>query len=150
MRAIIQRVSHAQVDVEQQTIGRIGSGMLILVGFESADTDEDLTWLSGKIARLRLFDDGHGAMNLSLADIGGQVLVVSQFTLHARTKKGNRPSFVAAAPSAQALDLYNRFVKTLSAELGQPVQTGQFGANMQVSLLNDGPVTIFIDTQNRE
>lgn len=150
MRAIIQRVSHAQVDVEQHTIGRIGSGMLILVGFEPADTDEDLTWLSGKIARLRLFDDGHGAMNLSLADIGGQVLVVSQFTLHARTKKGNRPSFVAAAPSAQALDLYNRFVKTLSAELGQPVQTGQFGANMQVSLLNDGPVTIFIDTQNRE
>lgn len=150
MRAIIQRVRHAQVDVEQHTIGRIGSGMLILVGFEPADTDEDLTWLSGKIARLRLFDDGHGAMNLSLADIGGQVLVVSQFTLHARTKKGNRPSFVAAAPPAQALDLYNRFVKTLSAELGQPVQTGQFGVNMQVSLLNDGPVTIFIDTQNRE
>ena len=150
MRAIIQRVSHAQVDVEQQTIGRIGSGMLILVGFEPADTDEDLTWLSGKIARLRLFDDGHGAMNLSLADIGGQGLVGSQFTLHARTKKGNRPSFVAAAPPVQALDLYNRFVKTLSAELGQPVQTGQFGANMQVSLLNDGPVTIFIDTQNRE
>ena len=150
MRAIIQRVSHAQVDVAQQTIGKIGLGMLILVGFEPADTDEDLTWLSGKIARLRIFDDGHGTMNLSVADVGGNALVVSQFTLHAHTKKGNRPSFVAAAPPAQALDLYNRFVQTLSTELGHPVQTGQFGANMQVSLLNDGPVTIFIDTKNRE
>lgn len=150
MRTVIQRVRHARVEVDQQVVGQIGHGLLMLVGFEPADTDDDLQWLAAKVAALRIFDDGQGAMNLALPDVDGQVLVVSQFTLHARTKKGSRPSFVGAAPAEMALARYGQFVRILEQALGKPVQTGQFGANMQVHLLNDGPVTIIIDTKNRE
>ena len=150
MRTVIQRVLHARVEVDRQVVGQIGPGLLLLVGFEPSDTADDLQWLAAKVASPRIFDDGQGAMNLALPDVGGQVLVVSQFTLHARTKKGSRPSFVGAAPADVALTLYEEFVNTLERVLGQPVQTGSFGANMQVHLLNDGPVTIIIDTKNRE
>lgn len=150
MRLLVQRVGQASVTIAGIETARIGRGFLLFVGIESADTPEDGEWLAGKVARLRLFSDADGAMNLSLGDIGGAVLVVSQFTLHASTKKGNRPSFIRAARPEQAIPLYEHFLATLTKELGQPVATGQFGADMQISLINDGPVTIWIDSKARE
>ncbi len=150
MRAVIQRVSQASVTIEGTVKGAIAKGLLILVAVEAADTDEDIEWLSGKIARLRIFDDEAGVMNRSLQDVQGQVLVVSQFTLYASTRKGNRPSYSHSAGPEIAVPLYERFVARLSQGLGKPVQTGEFGARMQVSLTNDGPVTIIIDSKLRE
>lgn len=150
MRAVIQRVSEASVTIGGDVRGAIGRGFLVLLGVESADTEEDASWLVGKIARLRVFDDGDGHMNLSLADMGGEILVISQFTLHASTKKGNRPSFIRAARPEVAVPIYEDFVRRLSGEIGRDVATGEFGADMKVALINDGPVTISIDTKNRE
>ncbi len=150
MRAVIQRVSQASVEVEGKIIAGIASGLLILLGIESEDNAEDIEWLSGKIARMRIFDDANDLMNLSLLDINGEAIVVSQFTLHASTKKGNRPSFIKAAKPDIAVPLYEKFIHQLEKELNQKVQTGEFGADMKVRLLNDGPVTIFIDSKNRE
>ena len=150
MRAVIQRVSQASVELEGRLIAEIASGLLILLGIESEDTQEDLEWLAGKIAKLRIFSDADDLMNLSVRDIEGDVIVVSQFTLHAATKKGNRPSFIKAAKPEIAIPMYEKFVFQLEKELGRKVQTGEFGADMKVRLLNDGPVTIFIDSKNRE
>ena len=150
MRAVIQRVSSASVVIAGQTRSSIHTGFLILLGIEEADTGEDIEWLSGKIARLRVFNDDQGVMNRSVLDAGGQVIVVSQFTLHASTKKGNRPSYIRAARPETAIPLYEQFVQKLSSDLGQPVQTGDFGADMKVNLVNDGPVTILIDSKTRE
>ena len=150
MRAVIQRVSSASVSIGGQPTAAIQCGLLILLGIEQVDTAEEIEWLSGKIVRLRVFNDTQGAMNRSVQEIGGELLVVSQFTLFASTKKGNRPSYTRAARSEVAIPLYNQFVEKLSAELGKPVQTGEFGADMKVSLVNDGPVTILIDSRNRE
>jgi len=150
MRVVIQRVSEASVTIDGTVRGKIGQGFIILLGIEEADSGDDIEWLCGKIARIRLFTDGAGLMNKSLADIGGGVLLISQFTLHASTKKGNRPSFTRAAKPEIAIPLYEQFIAHLEAELGQTVATGEFGANMQVSLINDGPVTITIDSKNRE
>ncbi len=150
MRVIIQRVISASVDVENITIGKIASGFLILAGWEESDTVEDLEWTSGKITKLRVFNDENDVMNLSLAETGGEILLVSQFTLHASTKKGNRPSYIKAARPEQAIPLYEMFIKQLELDLGKPIQTGRFGANMQVSLINDGPVTIYIDSKDKE
>jgi len=138
------------VEVEGRLIAEIASGLLILLGIESEDTQEDLEWLAGKIAKLRIFSDADDLMNLSVRDIEGDVIVVSQFTLHAATKKGNRPSFIKAAKPEIAIPMYEKFVFQLEKELGRKVQTGEFGADMKVRLLNDGPVTIFIDSKNRE
>ena len=150
MRALIQRVSRASVIADGQLSGSIGVGFLVLLGVEDADTEEDLNWLGKKIVGLRLFDDDQGLMNRSLADVEGEILLVSQFTLHAATKKGNRPSFIRAARPEQARPMYEKMIRLLSAELGKPVATGVFGAMMEVSLVNDGPVTIWIDTKNKE
>ncbi|MDT0605527.1 D-aminoacyl-tRNA deacylase [Croceitalea rosinachiae] len=150
MRAVIQRVSRASVTVEEKTISKIDSGLLILLGVEDADTNEDITWLSKKVANLRIFNDMEGIMNLSLLDINGDAIVVSQFTLHAAIKKGNRPSYIKAAKPEVAILLYEGFVKQLEIDLGEKVGTGIFGADMKVELLNDGPVTIIIDTKNKE
>ncbi len=150
MRAVIQRVSEASVSIGGEQRAAIGRGLLVLIGIEEGDGDEDINWLSGKIARLRVFSDDQGLMNRSVQEIGGSILVVSQFTLLASTHKGNRPSFTRAARPETAVPLYERFVKRLEAELGKPVATGEFGAMMQVSLVNDGPVTILIDTRLRE
>jgi D-tyrosyl-tRNA(Tyr) deacylase len=150
MRAVVQRVSHASVSIDSQEKARIGNGLLILLGIEEADSVEDLEWLSGKISRLRIFRDQKGIMNLSLTEVGGEVLVISQFTLHASTKKGNRPSYVRAARPETAIPLYDHFINQLATDLGREVKSGEFGAYMQVELLNDGPVTIIIDTKNRE
>lgn len=150
MRAVIQRVSKASVTIAGNIYAEIGAGFLVLVGIEDADGLEDITWLSAKIVNLRLFNDEAGVMNVSLKDAGGDILVVSQFTLHASTKKGNRPSYIRAGKPDIAIPLYKKFVAQLSADLGQPVATGQFGADMKVELLNDGPVTILIDTKNKE
>jgi D-tyrosyl-tRNA(Tyr) deacylase len=150
MRAVIQRVSSASVTIDDAVKSKIDKGLLILLGIEEADTDEDIEWLYGKIIRLRIFDDDQGVMNLSISDIKGEILVVSQFTLHASTKKGNRPSYIKAAKPETAIHLYEKFVQKLSLELRNPVATGEFGAYMQVSLINDGPVTITIDTKNKE
>jgi D-tyrosyl-tRNA(Tyr) deacylase len=150
MRAVIQRVRQASVEVEGKLIAEIASGLLILLGIENEDTQEDLEWLAGKIARLRIFSDADDLMNLSVTDIDGDVIVVSQFTLHAATKKGNRPSFIKAAKPEVAIPMYEKFVLQLEKELSRKVQTGEFGADMKVWLLNDGPVTIFIDSKNRE
>lgn len=150
MRAVIQRVSSASVTIDDAIKSKIDKGLLILLGIEEADTDEDIEWLCGKIIRLRIFNDGQGVMNLSISDIKGEILVVSQFTLHASTKKGNRPSYIKAAKPQTAIPLYGKFVQQLSLELGNPVSTGDFGAFMQVILVNDGPVTILIDTKNKE
>lgn len=150
MRVVIQRVSSASVTIDERVNGEIGTGLLILAGFEEADTPEDIDWMAGKIARLRIFDDADGVMNLSITDIDGQILVVSQFTLHAKTKKGNRPSYIMAARPEVAIPLYESFLKKLQDEIGKPVASGVFGAMMQVSLVNDGPVTIIIDTKNKE
>lgn len=150
MRVVIQRVSSSKVDIDGKTVGSIGLGLLVLAGFESADTQEDLEWTAAKITKLRIFDDNEGVMNLSVTDVNGDILAVSQFTLHAKTKKGNRPSYIQAAPPDIAIPLYENFVKNLETEINKKVQTGKFGANMAVSLVNDGPVTIIIDSKNRE
>jgi D-aminoacyl-tRNA deacylase len=150
VRAVIQRVSHASVTIEGEKTADIQTGLLILLGIEDDDTQEDIDWLAAKIAKLRIFSDADGVMNLSVQEASGDIIVVSQFTLHALTKKGNRPSYIKAARPEVAIPLYEAFVKQMGTELGKPVQTGRFGADMKVSLLNDGPVTILIDTKNRE
>ena len=150
MRAVIQRASEASVTISDQVRSRIGLGLVVLLGIEDDDTARDIEWLCGKIARLRIFNDDNGLMNRSLAEVGGGVLVISQFTLHASTKKGNRPSFTRAARPEIAVPLYGQFIATLESELGQAVQAGEFGADMKVALINDGPVTLTIDTKNRE
>jgi D-tyrosyl-tRNA(Tyr) deacylase len=150
MKAVIQRVSEAKVVINGKTKSSIGIGLLVLLGVEDADNKEDIEWLSAKIANLRIFNDPGGIMNLSVKEIQGEIIVVSQFTLHASTKKGNRPSYIKAAKPELAVPLYEAFVKQMSHELGKSVQTGEFGADMKVSLTNDGPVTIVIDTKNRE
>ena len=150
MRVVIQRVMQANVAINNNIRSAIGKGLLVLVGIEDADTAEDIEWLSGKIINLRIFDDADGVMNVSLKEQGGDLLVVSQFTLHAATKKGNRPSYIRASKPPVAIPLYERFVKQLEKDLGKPVFTGEFGADMKVSLINDGPVTIVMDTKNKE
>jgi len=150
MRTVIQRVSQASVTINDVEISRIGWGLLILLGIEPEDTEEDILWLCKKIAALRIFSDEAGLMNRSVQDISGEIIVVSQFTLFASTKKGNRPSFIRSAKPDIAIPLYEKFVDTLEHESSRPVQTGAFGADMKVSLLNDGPVTILIDSKNRE
>lgn len=150
MRLVIQRVTHASVTIEGKVKSAIGPGLLILVGVESADTTEDVDWLVRKVAALRIFDDEQGVMNRSVQDINGEALVVSQFTLFASTKKGNRPSWLKAAPHNISVPLYETFCQCLSQAMGKPVGTGEFGADMKVELLNDGPVTILMDTKNKE
>jgi D-tyrosyl-tRNA(Tyr) deacylase len=150
MRAVIQRVAHAQVDVDGKKVGAIRNGLLVLVGVEDADQLEDVEWLAGKIANIRIFNDEQGVMNVSVKDINGEILVVSQFTLHASTKKGNRPSYIRASKADHAVPMYELFKQKLSMEIGKEVQAGIFGADMKVSLLNDGPVTIVMDTKNKE
>ena len=150
MRATIQRVTTANVTVDQTIVSEISNGLLIFLGIEEADNEEDIKWLSNKIANLRIFNDAQNVMNLSLLQVKGQALVISQFTLHASTKKGNRPSYIKAAKPALAIPLYESFVTQLEKDLGQKVGTGIFGADMKVALLNDGPVTIQIDTKNKE
>jgi D-aminoacyl-tRNA deacylase len=150
VRCIIQRVSQASVTIEKKCTAKIGKGMLVLAGFEETDTEEDISWMSQKISKLRLFSDEGGLMNLSLAEINGDVIVVSQFTLHAAVKKGNRPSFIRAAKPDHAIPFYEKFIADLKAELNKNVQSGVFGADMQVELINDGPVTIYIDSKAKE
>jgi len=150
MRIVIQRVSEASVTIGGVQKSSIQQGLLILAGFESEETPDDLNWTVNKIIRLRIFDDPDGVMNLSVKDIDGEILVVSQFTLHAKTKRGNRPSYINAAPPETAIPLYHRFVQILSENLGKEVQTGEFGAMMMVKLVNDGPVTIIVDSKNKE
>lgn len=150
MRILIQRVSEASVTVDGELVSTIGGGLLILVGVENADTEEDARWLAAKTARLRIFDDENGVMNLDIIQTGGEALVVSQFTLHASTKKGNRPSYIRAAKEHHARPLYKRFAELLSEEMGRDVASGRFGADMKVALVNDGPVSIWIDSQNKE
>ena len=149
MRVVLQRVKEASVTVEGKVISKIGQGFLILLGIETEDTQEDINWLSGKIARLRVFSDENDAMNNSIVDVDGEVIVVSQFTLHASTKKGNRPSFIKAARPEVAIPLYESFVQQLENVLQKKIQTGEFGAMMDVALINDGPVTIIIDSKNK-
>ncbi|MFA5815364.1 MAG: D-aminoacyl-tRNA deacylase [Bacteroidales bacterium] len=149
MRALIQRVTKASVTLGGADRSAIGPGLLILIGIEANDGEEDILWLCNKIAGLRIFEDPQGVMNLSVKDINGEALVVSQFTLHARVKKGFRPSYIDAAPPEVSIPLYEQFVKSLGKELEKPVQTGEFGVMMQVALVNDGPVTIWIDTKNK-
>jgi len=150
MRAVIQRVKYASVKIDGQIKASIGAGLLVLLGIEHEDTGEDADWLSRKIARLRIFDDDQGVMNLDIRQAGGEIMVVSQFTLHAKTKKGNRPSYIQAAAPETAIPLYNIFNERIGAEAETEIRTGDFGAEMDVELLNDGPVTIIIDTKNRE
>ncbi|MEY3948327.1 MAG: hypothetical protein RL512_1138 [Bacteroidota bacterium] len=150
MRAVLQRVKRASVTVEGNITGAIEDGLLVLLGIEEADTLEDMNWLSSKLVNLRIFNDEQGVMNRSLLEVGGGLLLVSQFTLFAATKKGNRPSYSRAAPPAIAVPIYEKMIELLSAELGKPIQTGVFGADMKVDLLNDGPVTIIMDTKNKE
>lgn len=150
MRAVIQRVSQASVEIENTEKGKIGQGLLILIGIEDADNEEDISWLSGKISRLRVFDDENGVMNKSLVDVNGEILLISQFTLHASTKKGNRPSYLKASKPEIAVPLYEKFITQLTIDTGKKPACGEFGAYMKVSLINDGPVTILIDTKNRE
>ncbi|MGG5505336.1 MULTISPECIES: D-aminoacyl-tRNA deacylase [unclassified Myroides] len=150
MRIVIQRVTEASVTVEGKITGSIEKGLLVLVGIEEVDTKQDIDWLSGKLVNLRIFEDEQGVMNKSVLDIDGEVLIVSQFTLHASTKKGNRPSYIRAAKPDFAIPMYEQFVAQVSSDLNKKVQTGQFGADMKVALLNDGPVTICIDSQNKE
>lgn len=150
MRVVIQRTTQASVTIEDKIVGSIKKGLVILVGFESEDNEEDLNWICRKICGLRIFSDIEGKMNLNIADIEGDFLVISQFTLHAKTKKGNRPSFIHAAKPEIAIPLYEKFVQLLQSQRGRKVATGEFGADMQVQLINDGPVTITIDTKNKE
>jgi D-tyrosyl-tRNA(Tyr) deacylase len=149
MRAVIQRVTKASVSIEGRINGQIGTGLLVLVGVTHTDTRADVDWLAGKVVHLRIFDDAAGVMNLSVKDIGGDILVISQFTLHAATKKGNRPSYILAAKPELAIPLYEAFLGSVEAELGKPVQSGIFGADMKVELLNDGPVTIMMDSREK-
>lgn len=150
MIAVIQRVSKSSVVIDDEVKGAIGTGLLVLLGIEEADQAEDVEWLSKKIANLRIFADEAGVMNRSLLEVGGDILLISQFTLHASTKKGNRPSYIKAAKPDIAIPLYEQFIARISADIGKQVQTGEFGADMQVSLINDGPVTIIIDTKDRK
>ena len=150
MRAVIQRVSEASVTVDNNITGSIKDGLLVLLGIEDADTTEDIEWLSGKIVNLRIFNDENGVMNISHKDINGDILLVSQFTLHASTKKGNRPSYIRASKPDVAIPLYEQMIMQLEKDLGKKIQAGIFGADMKVRLLNDGPVTIIIDTKNKE
>jgi D-tyrosyl-tRNA(Tyr) deacylase len=150
MKAVIQRVRKGSVTTEKGVLASIGSGLVVLVGIEEADGQEDINWLATKIVQLRIFDDNAGVMNLSVQETGGEIIVVSQFTLHAKTKKGNRPSYIKAAPPAVAIPVYDAFVSRLAQLLGKKIGTGEFGAMMTVGIENDGPVTIIIDTKNRE
>lgn len=150
MKVVLQRVASASVTVEDRIVGEIQKGIVVLVGIEDADTQEDIDWLVTKITQLRIFGDDNGVMNLSVEEVNGDVLVVSQFTLHAATKKGNRPSYIKAARPDIAIPIYEKFVNTLENKLGKKVPTGIFGADMKVALLNDGPVTIIIDSKNKE
>ena len=150
MRIVIQRVSEAAVSVDGQITGSIANGLLVLMGIEDADTVEDIEWLSNKITNIRLFNDADGVMNLSVKDINGDILLVSQFTLHASTKKGNRPSYIKASKAEFAIPMYEKMIRQLTIDLGKPIQKGVFGADMKVSLLNDGTVTIVIDSKNKE
>ncbi len=150
MRAVIQRVSSASVMVDGACTGKINAGLLVLVGIEDADNDDDIAWLSGKIVNMRIFNDEAGVMNCSVRDIQGEILVVSQFTLHAATKKGNRPSYIKASKVDIAIPLYEKFLAKITLDLEKDIQTGVFGADMKVSLVNDGPVTIIIDSKNKE
>ncbi|MBW8050087.1 MAG: D-tyrosyl-tRNA(Tyr) deacylase [Cytophagales bacterium] len=150
MRIVIQRVSQASVKIEGKTKAKINAGFLILLGITHDDNEQDIEWLSKKIINLRVFDDGQGKVNLALKDIGGNILLISQFTLHASTKKGNRPSFINAAPPEIAIPLYEKFVQKLETGLGKKIETGEFGAYMEVALVNDGPVTIIIDSNNKK
>ena len=150
MKAVIQRVSSASVTIDNKIVAQINQGLLILVGIEEADNQEDINWLTSKIANLRIFADENEVMNLSVKDINGDIIVVSQFTLHAATKKGNRPSYLKAAKPETAIPLYENFVSQMEGEMNKKVQTGQFGADMKVALINDGLVTIIIDTKNKE
>jgi D-tyrosyl-tRNA(Tyr) deacylase len=150
MRLVIQRVRSCEVEIDGKVKSSIGEGLLVLAGIEDADAAEDIQWLSGKVVQLRIFNDAAGVMNLSLKETGGDLLLVSQFTLHASTKKGNRPSYIRASKPEIAIPLYEAFIRQLEADLGKPVQTGTFGADMKVGLVNDGPVTIIIDSKNKE
>jgi D-tyrosyl-tRNA(Tyr) deacylase len=150
MRAVIQRVSRASVTASGGIIAEIGTGLMVLIGIEETDNDDDITWLCNKIVQLRIFNDKSGVMNLPISEIGGDILAVSQFTLHAKTKKGNRPSYIRAAHPDIAIPLYRQFISRLSQLLGREVRTGEFGAKMSVEIINDGPVTILIDTKNKE
>ena len=150
MKSVIQRVSKASVTINGTIKSSIGNGLLILLGIEDADTEEDIIWLSSKIVNLRIFNDENGIMNVSVKDNGGDILLVSQFTLHATTKKGNRPSYIKASKPEFAIPMYQKMISQLQTDLGKPIQTGEFGADMKVKLLNDGPVTIVIDTKNKE
>jgi D-tyrosyl-tRNA(Tyr) deacylase len=150
MKAVLQRVSQASVTIQAEVVAQIESGLLVLIGIEDTDNHEDLEWLSAKIVNLRIFADENDVMNLSLKDINGDMIVVSQFTLHALTKKGNRPSYIKAARPEIAIPIYESFVQQIEIDFGKKVQTGKFGADMKVSLINDGPVTIIIDTKNKE
>jgi D-tyrosyl-tRNA(Tyr) deacylase len=150
MKVVIQRVIEASVTIDGKIKSRIGKGSLILLGIEEADTSEDVEWLCGKISKLRIFNDENGLMNLSLVEVSGDVLLISQFTLHASTKKGNRPSYIKAAKPEIAIPLYEQFISQLEKELNKKIFTGEFGADMKVSLINDGPVTIIIDSKNKE
>ncbi len=150
MRAVIQKVSRASVSAGEKTLSSIGQGLLVLLGIEDSDTETDITWLASKIVRLRIFDDAAGVMNRSVKDVGGDIIVVSQFTLHANTRKGNRPSYIRASKPDFAVPMYEKFVQKTGEVLGKKVETGRFGAMMEVSLVNDGPVTIIIDTKQKE
>ena len=150
MKSVIQRVSSCSVTIENQVVANIQKGLLVLVGFEDADTNEDINWLTAKIANLRILGDENDVMNLSLKEVDGEMIIVSQFTLHAATKKGNRPSYLKASKPAIAIPLYQKFITQMEVELGKKVQTGQFGADMKVALINEGPVTIIINTKNKE
>ena len=150
MRAVVQRVYEAKVTIDGQINGSIGNGILVLLGIEEADTPEDIEWLCGKLVRLRIFPDEQGLMNKSVQESGGDILLISQFTLFASTKKGNRPSYIRAARPETAIPLYEQFIRRVAQDFGKPIQTGKFGADMKVSLVNDGPVTILIDTKQRE
>ena len=150
MRALIQRVTSASVHIEGNEFSKIDNGLLVLLGIEDEDSESDIDWLSSKISQMRIFDDGNGLMNLSVNDINGEILVVSQFTLHASTKKGNRPSFIRASKPNHAIPMYEEFIRNISDKIQNDVLTGKFGASMQIKLVNDGPVTIWIDSRNRE
>lgn len=150
MRVVIQRVSKASVEIEGVIAGKIGQGLMLLLGIEEADTFDEIEWLCSKVVKLRIFNDSHGKMNLSISDTLGDILLISQFTLHASTKKGNRPSYIKAAKPEVAIPLYEGFMMELEKQLGKKVQQGEFGAMMKVSLINEGPVTIIIDTKNKE
>ena len=150
MRALIQRVTSASVHIEGNEFSKIDNGLLVLLGIDDEDSESDIDWLSSKISQMRIFDDGNGLMNLSVNDINGKILVVSQFTLHASTKKGNRPSFIRASKPNHAIPMYEEFIRNISDKIQNDVLTGKFGASMQIKLVNDGPVTIWIDSRNRE